>query len=122
FRPDFFFFFALGFVFRHQELKRPKFIEYILPLFGLLLVVYLFYNPLKAASLFNYYFFNVVLLSLVLKICSNEMIGGSKALEWVGIYSLAIYLWHVLPILIVKYGLGTENLVLYFSVVIILEV
>src|SRR5690606_3181724 len=57
FRPDFLFFFALGFVYRHIELRRPKFIEYILPLLGLLLAVYLFYNPLKVASLFNYYFF-----------------------------------------------------------------
>lgn len=122
FRPYFLFFFVLGSVLKHLELKRPRRMEYILPLLGLFLAGYLFYNPMKVLSIFNFYFLNIILLTLVVKMAANSMIRDVQSMEWVGVHSLAIYLWHVLPIFIGKFAVGTENLWLYYGTTICLEV
>lgn len=106
FRPYFYFFFVLGLVFKRLELTRPKIFEYILPLLGFAIVIYSFYSPNKLLSAVNFFLFNSFLLSLVLKISANNMIKESKTIEWIGLNSLAIYLWHLLPILICKYVFG----------------
>ena len=122
FRPYFYFFFVFGLVYKRIELKRPKVLEYILPLICLLSVIYLFYNPNKLFSAINFFLFNSLLLSLVLKISLHNLIRSNKTIEWIGLNSLAIYLWHVLPILVCKYLIGTENLAFFYTVTISLEI
>lgn len=122
FRPYFLFFFVLGFVLKHKELNRPGWLAYLLPLLGLCMAGYLFYNPVKVLSILNFYFLNIVLLILAVKIAYNGMIREVQSIEWVGIHSLAIYLWHVLPIFIAKYAVGIDNLWLYYGTAICLEI
>jgi len=121
FRPYFYFFFVFGLVYRNSEFKRPKVLEYIFPIICFGVVFYLFYYPNKELSIFNFFLFNGVLLSLVLKVSTHNMIPNSKAIEWIGLNSLGIYLWHVLPILVWKSVIGTENLALFYSTTIFLE-
>jgi acyltransferase len=122
FRPYFYFFFVLGFVCKHLDLARPKILEYILPLLGFVMVIYSFYRPNNLLSTINFFFLNSFILSFILKISANNMIKQSKTIEWIGLNSLAIYLWHVLPILICKYIIGTDNLAFFYSVTICLEI
>jgi acyltransferase len=122
FKPYYYFFFVLGLIFRDLELKRPKIIEYVIPLILLVLVVYFFYKPNVILSTFNLFLFNSFLLSLMLKISCNNLLVENKTLEWVGLNSLAIYLWHVFPILICKNVIGTENTILFYSSTVVLEI
>lgn len=122
FRPYFLFFFVLGFVLKHKELNRPGWLACLLPLLGLCVAGYLFYNPVKELSIFNFYFLNIVLLILAVQVASNGMIREVISMEWIGIHSLAIYLWHVLPIFIAKYAVGIDNLWLYYGTAICLEI
>lgn len=122
FRPYFYFFFVLGLVYRRLELKRPKLLEYILPLMSFALVIYLFYNPNKLLSTINFFLFNCFLLSLVLKVSVHSLIRSNKIIEWIGLNSLAIYLWHVIPILICKFLISTDNLALFYLATIFTEI
>ncbi len=118
FRPYFYFFFVLGLVFRGLELKKPNLLEYAFPALCFGLVLFLFYYPNKELSFFNFFLFNSLLLYLVLKVSINNMVSSNKIIEWIGLNSLGIYLWHVIPILICKSKIGTENLALFYPVVI----
>jgi len=122
FRPQFYFFFVFGLIYRNIKLSRPKLLEYILPSTCFILVVYLFYNPNTLLSGVNFFLFNSLLLSLVLKVSFNNMIHESKTIEWIGLNSLAIYLWHVLPILICQFLIGTDNLALFYLTTIFTEI
>lgn len=121
FRLYFFFFFALGVVYRKFELKRPKTIEYILPLLLLILVPYLYFYPNKILSIVQLFLLNIVLFNLIIKLCVNSLLIKSDIFEWMGQNSLAIYLWHVVPILMSIYFIGTENWVYFYSSTIALE-
>lgn len=121
FRPYYYFFFVLGLIYRNINLKEPKIMEYIFPSIFFILVIFLFYNPDKILSIFNFFIFNTLLLSLILKIASNNLILENRIIEWIGLNSLAIYLWHVIPIMICKVLIGIENLVFFYSATICLE-
>jgi len=121
FKPHYYFFFLFGLVFRDLKLKRPKIMEYVVPSISLVLVIYYFYNPNIILSTFNLFLLNTLLLSLVLKVSTNNMVRENRTIEWIGLNSLAIYLWHVFPILICKYAIGTKNLALFYSATIALE-
>ena len=114
-------FFVFGIIYKRLELKKPKIFDYILPLMCFLFVFYLFYNPNKISYIIIFFLFNSLLLSLTLKVSANNLISGNKTIEWVGVNSLAIYLWHVIPILLCKYIIGTENLALFYLATISLE-
>ncbi|MFT5848855.1 MAG: fucose 4-O-acetylase-like acetyltransferase [Psychroserpens sp.] len=122
FRPQFYFFFVFGLIYRNIKLKRPKLLEYILPSICFILVVYLFYNPNTLLSRVNFFLLNSLMLSLILKVSVNNMISDNKTIGWIGLNSLAIYLWHVLPILICKFSVGTDNLALFYSATIFTEI
>lgn len=121
FRPYFYFFFVFGVIYRRLELNRPNIFEYILPLICFVFLIYSFYNPNKLLSTINFFLFNSLLLSLILKVSTNNLIRGNETIEWIGVNSLAIYLWHVLPILICKFAIGTENLTMFYLVTICME-
>ncbi|HET8886151.1 MAG TPA: acyltransferase family protein [Salinimicrobium sp.] len=121
FRPYFYFFFVFGIIYKRLELKKPRIFEYILPLICFVFVINLFYSPNKLLWTINFFLFNSFLLSLTLKVSANNLIRGNKTIEWIGLNSLAIYLWHVLPILVCKFAIGTENLTIFYSVTIFME-
>jgi len=121
FRPYFYFFFVFGLLFKHLELKKPTMPEYIFPLLFFASVIFLFYNPNTVISVLNFFLFNSFLLSLILKISVNNLIPDNKNIEWIGINSLGIYLYHVIPILVCKSLIGIQNLVFFYTTVILLE-
>lgn len=121
FRPYFYFFFVFGIIYRRFEFKRPKKIEYVSPLICFVFLIYLFYNPNKLLLTINFFLLNSLLLSLILKVSANNLIRGNKTIEWIGVNSLAIYLWHMFPILICKFAIGTENLTIFYLATICME-
>lgn len=122
FRFQFYFFFVLGFVYRNKTLNLPKMIEYFLVVFLFLFLIYMYYFPNKQLYLFTFFIFNVALLNIVLKISSHQLINSVKSIEWLGQNSLGIYLWHVLPIVIVGLFIDKSNVLLFYALVVLLEV
>lgn len=122
FKLHFFYFFILGLVYSRIEIKKPKRIDALIPLIGLSIVIYLFYNPITLLQNINFFIFNSLLLILSLKLVVQKSTMRSKTIEWIGQNSLGIYLWHVLPILICKFAIGTENLTLFYLAIIGLEI
>lgn len=121
FRWRFFFFFALGHFLRDVRLKRPKGYEYVITLLLFSLVPILHYSPNSTASFVLFFAFNAMLLILVLKISVKDLIPEFHLLEWIGVNSLAIYLWHVLPIKISVFLVGTDNILYFYALTTLLE-
>src|SRR5690606_12346245 len=101
-RPYYFFFFVLGLVLRKTLLPKPSFIEYFICalLFGV--IVHLFFARKPVLSFIIFFLLNTVLLTLILKISVKNLAGKNSLLEWIGVNSMGIYLWHMIPILIAK--------------------
>ena len=121
FRPYFYFFFVVGIFYKNIKLEKPKVMEYILPLATLILEVYLFYYPNKIIHVLNFFVLNFLLINLILKISANNLLPEYRKMEWIGLNSLAIYLWHVLPILASKFLVGTNRLLHFYICSIVLE-
>nr|WP_321236043.1 acyltransferase family protein [uncultured Psychroserpens sp.] len=119
FRPYFYFFFVLGLVYKNLDLNKPKTIDYVLPVVFFILVIIIFYAPSKLLKIINSLLFNTFLINLILKVASNNLLGSFKKIEWIGLNSLGIYLWHFIPILICKHYIGTENLVYFYAATIL---
>lgn len=122
FRPYFYFFFVFGMQFNRRTLQPPKALDYLLPLLFFMPVIYLFYYPNKGLATIHFFLFNGALLALVIKISTHHLMHRNKGMEWLGRHSLAIYLWHVFPILMAKYLIGTESLALFYALVVGLEI
>lgn len=121
FRPYFYLFFMLGVLYNNLELNKPKTMEYIFPIILFVLVIILFYYPNKNLSILNFFLFNISLINLVLKLAVNNLMSSFPLLEWIGLNSLGIYLWHMIPIILCKSLIGKENLIVYYSAAIFLE-
>ncbi len=121
FRPSYYFFFVLGLVYRSLDLKRPQFWEYIIPVVGFGGVIYLFYNPNELLSASIFFVLNASLISVCLKASAHHLILEWRSIEWIGLNSLGIYLWHLIPILICKSVIGTDDLALFYAATILLE-
>lgn len=102
FRPYNYFYFAFGMMLRKQTLPLPRLSEYLLPVVGFASVWYLFEYPDRTLNLIHSLLFNTALLWLVLKLVSNSCLPRVRAIEWLGVNSLAIYLWHVIPVIFAK--------------------
>ena len=114
FRPYYYFFFVLGIYFRKTKLEKPKILDYLLPSTALVLVIFIFYFPNKSLHILNFFVLNSLLVNLVLKISANNLITNYPKIEWVGVNSLGIYLWHVIPIMACKLLIGTDSLVFFY--------
>ncbi len=86
------------------------------------MVIYLFYNPNKIFSEVIYFVLNISLLLSVFKLILTKNNLRSVFLEWLGINSLGIYLWHVIPILLVKFIYGTDDLIFFYLLTFVLEI
>jgi acyltransferase len=96
--PHFYFFFVLGMVLRKKKLSPIHASNYALPFLSLCAVIALFYLPNEALSLANFFFLNGFLLLLLLKIALQKPLPHIPSVEALGVHSLGLYLWHVLPI------------------------
>lgn len=120
-RPYNYVYFVAGMLLRKKKLSTPKLKNYLFSLSGLCITFYLFYNPERTLSMLNAWFFNLTLLVLVLRLVSNNIISRIRILEWFGVNSLAIYLWHVLPLLFVKFVSDENNPWLFYPFMLLLN-
>ncbi|HMH31944.1 MAG TPA: hypothetical protein VK543_02885, partial [Puia sp.] len=81
----------------------------------------LFYYPDSYLSFILFFVFNGCLACLMVSLIESRRSSGNSFLEWVGINSLGIYLWHVLPILF-AFRYIAEGAVIFYSLAILLEV
>ncbi len=116
-RPYYFVFFVAGIKYK-SIIARFQYVRSV-NIFLLILILFCGYVFMKneLINFILYYFFNFLLLIWILKIISENMIPSVNWIEWMGINSMGIYLWHVLPIIIVKYFLYTNELVLYYALI-----
>ncbi len=118
FKPFIFFMFVFGMFLRnlyeHGRLTKIKRLApYMLVLFFVLLGVDLcaYYSTNSALQDTVYFLMSIPLLSLFVSITLSGRQVRSTVLEFIGRYSLPIYLYHVICISIAKkvYGLGTQE-------------
>jgi acyltransferase len=118
-RPYYFAFFIFGINFR-------KMIKYFKSMdIGVIIIMTIFSWWLffqvdgYMVSTITYYIFNLLLLSLLLLGLERDKFPRIVPLEWMGINSMGIYLWHMFPILIIKYFLNYSHIFNYYAAVII---
>lgn len=121
FRPNYYFFFALGMWHKNTPLQLPRPVEYAIPVVFVLSTIVLFYRPHMLVTVGLSFLFNTQLINLTLKLAGNNMLPANKQLEWLGVNSLGIYLWHVLPILVCQQFPGTGNSWLFYIAAILLQ-
>lgn len=114
--PHFYFFFVLGIYLKNRTLDQINLLNYILPSICAALVIYLYFKPNAILSFLNFFALNSLLVLLILKIATKNLVRSNYFGEWLGIHSLAIYLWHVVPISLCHIVFGTENLAIFYSV------
>ncbi|WP_366559050.1 acyltransferase [uncultured Fusobacterium sp.] len=61
-----------------------------------------------------YYISNILLIIILLKICEEYLKMQNKIINFIGKNSLYFYLWHVLPIMILKSKILDKNIYLYY--------
>lgn len=112
-RPHFFFFFVLGYSLREENLKTPTWLLAVGG--GCVMILYwlmfyfphnIGYNTSDTVMLGG----NVFCVIALFRIVRNDSLPKSRPIEWLGEHSLVIYLWHILPLLLVKELIGTKSL------------
>lgn len=120
--PQFYFFFVLGIYLKNKTLDQINLLNYIFPTIGLVITIYLYYYPNSSISFINFFLFNGFIINLILKIATKNLIRSNPFMEWLGVHSLAIYLWHVLPIGLCHIVFGTDNLNVFYIIVALFQV
>ncbi len=122
FRPNYFFFFILGMSIRKDFLKIDlKWIKGLVIVFAGVQLV-LFFVPNLYVGLGANILLNVCLLYLLIVFAADERLPSNKILEWIGVNSLGIYLWHMVPILILVNACGVDDLPVFYSFAALSEV
>ncbi len=121
FRPFFYVFFVFGIYLRSKPLLSYLRLDVGMALVGAIGTLLLFYYPSKIASIPLFFLFNLVLLRVSIKISRKGLLPRSGWIEWVGVNSLGFYLWHVVPIIVVRLFVGTEDLTRFYVVLCICE-
>ena len=109
FKPFFFIFFVTGMVFKKVDLNaylQPAAVGTIL---GALGFSALFFAPSLPTKIILFYLFNGAFLAFLLALAQKDRLPYSNLFEWMGKNSLAIYLWHMLPIILIQHLIGEEN-------------
>lgn len=125
FRPQFYCFFCFGVYLRSNRklLNINTFLLLLLSCVSIVSYILNFFNPNLILCITSFYTLNIFLVILLVKVVTINKLPRVEFLEWIGINSLPIYLWHVLPLAFIesKY-LKTENLLSFYSVCITSEV
>jgi fucose 4-O-acetylase-like acetyltransferase len=99
-RPSFFFYFCLAVCLKVYSVNvKGKYLSLLL-LITTLLNFYFFFNHNVLLKNINAWILNSCLVILTLTNLTKLSIPFSKFFSWLGINSLAIYLWHIFPILL----------------------
>ncbi len=118
----YYFFFILGKYIHELKTYHLKNLAVFTAIAGMATSIYLFFSPNPVLELLNLFAFNTALLYVVLFISQQEMISNNKFLQWLGVHSLGIYLWHVLPIQFVNHFLIDESTLEFYLVQITLQI
>lgn len=123
FRPFYFYvFFILGAYLRSNQFKISLMYNAIISILLFGGIVIQFYYPNNIADVVLFFFFNFSLLHFLIMCVKGDKLLHVSAIEWVGVNSLAIYLWHVAPLNILKHIIGTDNLLLFYILSIVGEI
>jgi peptidoglycan/LPS O-acetylase OafA/YrhL len=85
-----------------------------------LLLLFYYFNPYLYALLTIV--FDALLLVLILDSIKGEEFSTNKVLEWAGKNSMAIYLWHQIPLLILASVVGRNKPMLFYSLTFVSEI
>jgi acyltransferase len=119
FRPYFFVFFVVGNYLKSNPIQMNLKTPIIYNLIGVLTLVTLFYFPHPFLYGILFFIFNFYILTILIQYSVEDRLPHSKVIEWLGINSLGIYLWHVVPILLIEHFFEKETTqILYFYTVI----
>ena len=122
FKPYFFFYFILGMYLRKFPVIFNIYINAALVVILGIMQLLLFYYPFLYLELISNIVFNLCLVQFLIVLASDNKLPNNKLLEWIGVNSLAIYLWHLVPIIDVKRVLGFDNMGLFYAVCFSLEI
>ncbi|HEX3386607.1 MAG TPA: acyltransferase [Mucilaginibacter sp.] len=122
FRPRYYMFFVFGIYLRTHTVKISLALNISIALISFAGIALLFFFPNKTGSISLFFLFNLSFLNILITKAREGFFPRSTSIEWVGVNSLAVYLWHVIPIIIVKSLVGTGNLLLFYSVVVAAEI
>ncbi len=121
FRPQFYMFFVFGIYLRSHQFKNKQTLSLLITLLSFTGVVVLFFFPSKIAGIVLFFLFNLSFLSLLTAKARENFFPNVKGIQWLGVNSLAIYLWHVIPIIVITKLTGTANLLKFYSITFIAE-
>ena len=82
----------------------------------------MFFHPEKIIKVILFFLFNSSLLFLAINLSIKEQLPRSKSIEWIGQNSMGIYLWHVIPILIIKYNIDSKYKISYYFLSIFIQI
>lgn len=116
FRPYFYVFFVLGIYLKNShDLSVLNNYNYLIIL-CLLGVVIVFFFPNKILSTAFFYLFNMLLIRFLISKAKFDLFPHLKITEWIGINSLGIYLYHVIPIMFIRLLFDKTNLYIYYGI------
>jgi peptidoglycan/LPS O-acetylase OafA/YrhL len=101
-----------------MNLKTPI----IYNLIGAFAIATLFYFPHPFLYGILFFIFNFYILTISIQYSLKDKLPHSKVIEWLGVNSLGIYLWHIVPILLIEHFFEKETTQMFYFYTIISEV
>jgi peptidoglycan/LPS O-acetylase OafA/YrhL len=93
-----------------------------LGLFALYFALFYFHEGVSPSMIdLIWVFGNVFFIVGLFRWMAADTLPKSQVFEWMGRQSMGIYLWHVLPLLLVKDFVGTRQLDVFYPVVFVSE-
>jgi fucose 4-O-acetylase-like acetyltransferase len=108
-RPYYFVFFVTGAWLRDKQFNLKP-----IAIVSFIALIFQFFYPDRIFYMISFYVFNLSLLSICINWIKKDFLPNYRPVEWIGINSLGIYLWHVFPILLVKEYIGTEDIQMFY--------
>jgi len=116
-------FFLLGMIIRSsyskfsEDTKKKLFgLSGILSICFLIITIILYFNPMLMVGKVISYLLNINLLIFVIFIFTKQKLPRNRLLEFIGVNSLAFYLWHVVGRFVAIKIIGLHNMPLYYIV------
>lgn len=123
FRPYYFIYFVFGMLIRGGFRKIVPLRENIfLIAIGFLALVVLFYYPDRLLEIPLSYVLNICLIYLVISTSKKNLLPKSRLIEWIGINSLGIYLWHVLVIIAIKRLIDPQDILMFYTIIVLSQI
>jgi len=98
FKPYFYVFFVMGIYLKNHDKTKLLPIDIFIPFILFVVIGFLFFIPSEIIYAIAFYLFNYFLLKAMLIGVKNNLLPAFKWIEWIGVNSLGIYLWHVIPV------------------------